>query len=92
MSVPGVRCVSLRGSLCQSEGFVVSVSGVSRVSLRGSLSQSQGFVVSVSGVRQRSGILRLFSTIPFLAEKVKAFIHKHFKTYVFFSNIYHFVH
>ena len=49
--------------------------------------EPQGFVESVSGVRQRSRILRLFSTIPFLAEKVKTFIHKHFKTYSFFSNI-----
>ena len=43
--------------------------------------EPQGFVESVSGVRQRSRILKLFSTIPFLVEKVKTFIHKHFKTY-----------
>ena len=29
------------------------------------LDEPQGFVESVSGVRQRSRILRLFSTIPF---------------------------
>ena len=51
--------------------------------------EPQGFVESVSGVRQRTRILRLFSTIPFFAENVKTFIHKHFKTYSFFSNIYH---
>ena len=39
----------------------------------------QGVVESVSGVQQMSRILRLFSTIPFLAERVKTFIHKHLK-------------
>ena len=51
--------------------------------------EPQGFVQSVSRVRQRSRILRLFSKIQFLAEKIKTTIHKQFKRYSFFSNIYH---
>ena len=39
-------------------------------------SNPRGSLESVAGVRQRSRILKLFSTIPFLAEMVKPFIHK----------------